>query len=832
MNDTTSQLIAPSKPRSLLASQENQFALQAKLPLKYYLARTLLSVMIISSLTACGGGGSTPVVPDPTTNTTETPIDPRDYNFVAPPYDQSTLAISYNNSDKIIPVLSDPLPDVSLSDPFQQQSVTNANDVWALGHTGLGITIGVVDSGVNPNHVDFFDDSSNTRINWNDARSVNSTDGTDIVMDNNYIDIDDPEYHGTHVSSIALGREYGVAPEATLLPVNVFFDNDSAYNTAIHTAINYAASKAPIVNASITGMVNLSTIGYQQSEFNAYLTTLKNYDSALIVAAGNGGVDSIGDPVGAEHFINHDNAQNLAIQTAISNQVLSVIAINDAGVRASFSNYPGSCSDVGSDADLGCNTTVMTDIQNTFISAPGGNPKDTEEEYKGIEAAYGGDTTGTVSYSGTSMATPVVSGGLALLMSAWDNLTIQQAVKLLKDNANKSFTGYSAAEYGVGILDIRAAFEPSGELKSTASVSSTASYSLTESSASIPASLSGLAKLPALKSVAYFDDYNRDYSVDITPAIQIEKNALDWNQFWVNSQSNLATSVDLDDYALSVSFDNTQSNVVKSLALQNQYSTFQYFKNSSNSLIETSSNPLASHFYSNNQQDFGATLMMQQAITPKLALFTAVQEQDNSFSRVQNTQNETLAQVQTMGLSYQLTNHVSLGLSSQLRQEQDSLMGLQGSGTFSFGENNQSQLNTFSLQYSHNDIQLFSQLQQGQLLSSNKSAGSYINIEQAEMGQFKLGVMQALSPQASWGLQAYNYNSLLQSDISLTLPIGMSSTGDVVNQTIRYTQKNSLQPDTVELFYKAGSANALQYQLNAIHSPDDSGMGLKLYQRF
>ena len=755
-----------------------------------HLVRPVFLALMLANLTACGGGGgsTTPVIPDP---------------------------------EYIIPIEPISVAAVPLAGTYKQQAVTNVDAVWDLGYKGQGITIGVVDSGVNPNHVDFYDDNGYSRINWTDARSIEYILAEDsIVYTYDYRDIDAPDYHGTHVSSIALGREYGVAPEATLLPINVFFDKGSAYNIAIHEAVNYIASKAPIINASITGMVNLSTDGGLSSEFNSYLTTLQTYDSALIVAAGNGesiGNDNLGDPIGAEHF-NNTTVQNLAIETSIENQVLSVIALDDSLVRASFSDYPGSCSDV-----IGtCSASTITEIQNTFISAPG----------VFVEAADGSNTTGTVSYSGTSMATPIVSGGLALLMSAWDSLTIQQAVKLLKDNANNSFAGYSAAEYGVGILDIRAAFEPSGDLKSTASMSSTASFSLTESSASIPASLSGLAELSALKSVAYFDDYNRDYSVDITPAIHIERTSLDWNKFWVNSQSNLATKVALDDYALSVSFDNTQYNAIKSFALQNQDNTFQYFKNSSNSVIETANNPLANNFYSNNQQDFGATLVMQQAITPKLALFSAVQEKDNSFSRIQNTQNETLAQVQTIGLSYQLTNNLSLGLSSQLRQEQDSLMGLQGSGTFSFGENNQSQLNTLSLQYAHNDIQLFSQLQQGELLSSNQAPGSYINIEQAEIGQFKLGVMQALSPQTSWGLQTYNYNSLLKSDISLTLPVGMSSTGKIENQTIRYTQKNSLQPDTVELFYKAGSANALQYQINAINSPDDSGFGFKLYQRF
>lgn len=779
------------------------------------LTRSLISLLVISSLTACGGGSSTlPAA-------TETDIYLGDYNYPYAPYNLAGIPVTYDNTSKIIPSNSVVVSAVPNSGTYTQQTLPKADDVWALGYKGQGVTIGVVDSGVNPDHVDFYDDSSNTRINWDDARGVESSNGVDITINNNYADID-VDHHGTHVSSIALGREYGVAPEANLLPINVFFDNNSAYNTAIHVAVNYAAEHTPIVNASITGMVNLSTIGDQNSEFNAYLTTLKNNDSALIVAAGNGGADEIGDPIGAEHFINHNDAQNLALQTSIANQVLSVIAIDNTGTRANFSDYPGSCNDVGAGSDVACDTSVMADIQNTFIAAPGVN----------IEAADGSNDTGSVIYSGTSMATPVVSGALALLMSAWDQLTIQDAVKLLKENADQSFSGYSAAEYGVGILDILAAFEPSGDLKTPSSLSSPASFSLGESSASIPSGLSGLAGLAALKSVAYVDDYNRDFMVDITPAIQLEKTAIDWNNFWLNSQSDLTTQMDIAGFTISTSFDNYQSNTIKNFALQNKNSSFQYAKNSSNSLIETTNNPLTNNFYSNNQKDFGSTFVMQQEISPNLSVFTALQEQDNSFSRVQNTQSKTLAQVQTMGLKFQVSPKISIGASTQLRQEHDSLMGLQGSGTFSFGEENLSQLNTLSLQYSANGTHLYSHFQNGELLNSNQAAGSCININQAKIGQFKLGLMQELTPKSAWGLQAYNYNRLINSDMTLTIPIGVTANGEIENQTISYTQKHNLQPDTVELFYKSASANNFQYQLNAISSPDDTGIGFTLHNDF
>ncbi|MDX1353439.1 MAG: S8 family serine peptidase, partial [Thiomicrorhabdus sp.] len=204
---------------------------------------TVITLIITANLTACGGGGggSTPVIP------TDNPLIPVSY----PAFGVSTI-----------------------SGTQKQQTVINAPDAWSLGYKGQGITIGVVDSGVNQNHVEFYDDDGNSRINWSAAKGIEYILASDtIVYSDDYRDIDDPDYHGTHVSSVALGREYGVAPQATLLPVNVFFDNSTAYNIAIHEAVNYIAAQAPIINTSITGMVNLSTIGGVNSELNSYITT-------------------------------------------------------------------------------------------------------------------------------------------------------------------------------------------------------------------------------------------------------------------------------------------------------------------------------------------------------------------------------------------------------------------------------------------------------------------------------------------------------------------------------------------------------------------------------
>ncbi|WP_157832377.1 S8 family serine peptidase [Thiomicrorhabdus sp. Kp2] len=759
---------------------------------KQKLSKTLIALFITTSLTACGGGGGG--------GTTTTPVIP------------------VNNS--LIPVTYPPFPVSTISGTKEQQTVINAQAAWDLGYKGQGITIGVVDSGVNPNHIEFYDDNGNTRINWSDGKSIEYILSSDsIVYTNDYRDIDSPDYHGTHVSSIALGREYGVAPEATLLPVNVFLDNSTAYNIAIHEGANYIASKAPIVNASISGMVNLTTTGGANSELNAYLNTLQSYDVALVNAAGNGGIDGIGDPVGAEHFINYSTAQNLAIQAGIENQVLSAIALNDSGSIASFSNYPGSCSDVTGSPDIACDSTVMSAIQNTFISVPGVS----------IEAAYGGDTTSTVEYSGTSMATPVVSGSLAVLLSGWNQLTIQQAVDILKTSANNTGVYSDPATYGVGLLDLQAAMTPLGTLKSSSST--TTSYNLGESSVTIPSSLSGLSSLSALKSVAYFDDYNRDFLVDITPAIQIEKTPISWNRFWANSQPGLNTETNFANLTISANFDYHKANSLKNFALYNDKSSILYAQNSSSNFIQSQFAPLTKHFYANNQQDFGNTFAFTQALTANLSIFSSLQEKETP-TRVGINETKSLAKLQSVGLNYQVTPHIALNLTSQLRDEQDSLLGMQGSGAFSFGESNLSQINTFALQYSHNGMHIFGQIQNGQLLESNLSNGSYINVKNAELGQLKLGIMRAVGNNSSWGLQTYNYNTLLHSDINLTLPTGMSADGTVESQTVSFKQKRNLNPDTIELFVHLKTSKQSQLQLNAINNPDDSGVGISLYQTF
>ena len=140
----------------------------------------------------------------------------------------------------------------------------------------------------------------------------------------------------------------------------------------------------------------------------------------VVVAAGNGGSDNVGDDL--------DLPQN-AFSPANCNNVITVAATTSTGARASYTNF-------GSIVD---------------IAAPGSNIRTT---------TVGGYT----SVSGTSFATPIVSGIISLMLSVKPGLDYYGVLTLLrKDNVANSFPSspssqcsndISATYYcGLGILD-------------------------------------------------------------------------------------------------------------------------------------------------------------------------------------------------------------------------------------------------------------------------------------------------------------------------------------------------------------------------------------------
>ena len=132
-----------------------------------------------------------------------------------------------------------------------------APEVWNAyqdfsGVTGDGITIAVVDTGVDLDHPEFA------------GRIVP---GYDFV-DNDTI-ADDGNGHGTHVAGTIAGANdgigiTGVAYDANIMPIRVLNDNGSGYLSDVTAGIRFAAdNNADVINLSLGGG------GYNSSMYEA-----------------------------------------------------------------------------------------------------------------------------------------------------------------------------------------------------------------------------------------------------------------------------------------------------------------------------------------------------------------------------------------------------------------------------------------------------------------------------------------------------------------------------------------------------------------------------------
>ncbi len=162
----------------------------------------------------------------------------------------------------------------------------------AQGYDGSGVVVGMVDGGVDPNHIAFKDDEGNLRVKAVYYASNSSTKAYETPEAiEAYTTDDSSETHGTHVCGIMAGGYkgndyYGVATGADIVMVGCDFYDSSILNGA-QKIIDYAQSVgAPaVVNMSL----GMNTGPHDGTDaFSQYLASLGE-DSKLCIAAGNEG---------------------------------------------------------------------------------------------------------------------------------------------------------------------------------------------------------------------------------------------------------------------------------------------------------------------------------------------------------------------------------------------------------------------------------------------------------------------------------------------------------------------------------------------------------------
>ncbi|MFJ4925980.1 S8 family peptidase [Streptomyces sp. NPDC088736] len=281
---------------------------------------------------------------------------------------------------------------------------------WERGYDGSGVTVAVLDTGIDATHPDV----SGSIVGQVDF--TGSPTGTK-----------DGHGHGTHVASTVLGSgaaskglRKGVAPGAELLVGKVCDDQGQCPDDGIIAAMDWAAhSGAKIVNMSLGGDPTDGTDPMSQ----ALNQLSRDTGTLFVVAAGNSG------------FV----AQKV-VAPGSADDALTVAAVDKSDDMASFSNRGPRIGDGAAKPD---------------IAAPGVDI---------VAARAAGTTMGTpvdqyyTAADGTSMATPHVAGAAAIVAQQHPELTGQQIKTLLMDTATD--LGHDLYAQGAGRVDLATATNP------------------------------------------------------------------------------------------------------------------------------------------------------------------------------------------------------------------------------------------------------------------------------------------------------------------------------------------------------------------------------------
>jgi subtilisin family serine protease len=275
------------------------------------------------------------------------------------------------------------------------QTQVSAPAVWNSGVLGDGIKVAVVDAAV-----DYSQPQIHPQLSVNQAEAngqagvdddangfIDDVYGWDFAGNKPQPDITAGNDHGTHVSGIILanhgtGPVLGMAPNAKLIPVNFMDQSGGGSLGAAIEGIKYAVSRgANVINASWGGNACSDTL-------KEVIASLASQNIMFIAASGNDYVDY--DQSGPAYY-SYPAVFNLPNQ-------ITVAATDSNDYISDFSNKSYSLVHIGAPG-----VNVWSTVPNAT------------QEYM----------------SGTSMATPFVTGAVALLMSARPNATYAQIKQAL-----------------------------------------------------------------------------------------------------------------------------------------------------------------------------------------------------------------------------------------------------------------------------------------------------------------------------------------------------------------------------------------------------------------
>ncbi|MCA9240010.1 MAG: S8 family serine peptidase, partial [Planctomycetales bacterium] len=360
----------------------------------------------------------------------------------------------------------------------------NVFGAWALGYTGQGVTVAVVDTGVQVDHPDL-------------AANISTTLGYDAVLDAELGDFPDlPGFphpgeadqtdpnnaHGTAAAGLigAVGNNgiggAGVAYNSTLVPIQVIDGGDFF---ALVRALQYANNEIDIYNLSLGAALNARVVDGINGPGNPILDALRNSATTGRNGLGNINVLASGNDAGPSFispFFTDTGYWDYAGYSGLINSpyTIGVTGVDHDGlyrnVDGTYTSYPEASASVliaaptGSNVqEVGNDSVVGSGLLTTDFYNPNFDPNNpvydpasplynpltpTLEGYNGpsvgnqepFDGTYDrfDDPAYTSRFNGTSAADPIVSGVIALMLEANPNLTYRDVENILVRSARQN----------------------------------------------------------------------------------------------------------------------------------------------------------------------------------------------------------------------------------------------------------------------------------------------------------------------------------------------------------------------------------------------------------
>jgi serine protease AprX len=314
-----------------------------------------------------------------------------------------------------------------------------------LGLDGSGIGVAVIDSGITRWHDDLGTNGNGQRV---DA-FVDFVNGRVVPYD---------DYgHGTHVAGIIAGdgfdsggRRTGIAPGARLIVLKALNENGAGRISDVIAALDYVRANRHALNIRVVNMSVGSGVYESYTSDPLTLATKRLVTDGIVVvaAAGNAGKD----PQGYTRYGGINAPGNAPwVLTVGASSHMGTIDPADDGIGP-FSSRGPTGYDFGAKPDVvapGVGIESLSDPLSAFYSS---------------KAAYLLDGTIATAYrpylslTGTSMASPVVAGTVALMLQANPSLT-PNAVKAILQYTSRRYSGYDALTQGAGFLNAAGAVQ-------------------------------------------------------------------------------------------------------------------------------------------------------------------------------------------------------------------------------------------------------------------------------------------------------------------------------------------------------------------------------------